>query len=80
MKNEPNVFEVGLKKAWELAKQSAAGYILPERCLKCEYRFACRRCYAMLETDGEPGSGDTYTCRYYKAYTAEMLERGGLTI
>lgn len=82
MKNEPNVFEVGLKKAWELAKQSAAGYILPERCLKCEYRFVCRRCYAMLETDGEPdsGSGDTYTCRYYKAYTAEMLERGGLTI
>lgn len=77
MKNEPNVFEVGLKEAWETASQRAAGYVFPQACRECAYRFVCRRCYAMLETDGEPKkSGDTYTCRYFKSYVDQLLERG----
>lgn len=78
MKNEPNVFEVGLKKAWETASVSAANYVFPEKCASCSYRYVCHRCYAMLETDGKPTpeSGDTYTCRYYKAYVKELLKKG----
>lgn len=77
MENEPNVFSVGLKRAWQIASENAANYVFPEKCASCQYRFICKKCYAMTETEGIPTACgfDTYTCRYYAAYAREFTEK-----
>ena len=78
MNDEPDVNKTGLNAAWDMAKLNASQYRYPDVCNGCDYRFVCRRCFAMLETEGFPDENrDTYTCRYFKAYTDELLKRQG---
>lgn len=74
--NELNVFKTSFNSAWEQAVKSADEVKNFDACSNCEYRFVCKRCYAMLATENvtDQNIGDSYTCAYYKAYTELLMK------
>ena len=73
--NELNVFKDGFIPAWEQAVKAADKVRNPDACLSCNYRFICRRCYAMLASENvlNENIDGSYTCLYYKRYTEELV-------
>lgn len=79
-----NVFQIGLDRAWEAAKQEAAAIRLPGKCVECSLNDRCKACAAMVYT--ESGCYDQipdYRCRMAYAYpeacrqvVREILTRG----
>ena len=75
-KNEKNVFSLGFKEAWDQAAADASSVRNYALCSACEYRFICKRCFAMLNTENinENNLENSYTCSYYKCYTSELVK------
>lgn len=73
--NELNVFKDDFSTAWNCAVASADEVKEFTACSCCEYRFVCKRCFAMLATENvnENNIHNSYTCQYYKAYTEKLL-------
>lgn len=69
LRGAPNVFEVGMEKAWALAREFVKNIRLPAKCAKCEAKEACRTCAAMVYTEtGDFASVPQYRCAMAKAY------------
>lgn len=74
----PDAFGVGFEEAWKIAVKTAEQSESYGICEKCRYRYACRKCYAMLQCEGigQENVWESYACRYHRAY-AEELKRIG---
>lgn len=65
----PNVFELGMDKAWEYARAYAQSIRLPAKCATCTAKDVCKSCAAMVYTEsGDFGTVPQYRCDMTKAY------------
>lgn len=76
--NAPNVFEMPFEQAWQYAVREAAAVKNSVACTICKYRFFCKKCYAMLQSEGvKPEDVEqSYACKYNKAYADEIIKAG----
>lgn len=78
----PSVFEGGFKDAWNFtinAAEKVQGYTA---CTSCRYRFVCRVCHAMTQSDGvtEDNITESYPCLYHRAYADSVIKKYAETI
>jgi MoaA/NifB/PqqE/SkfB family radical SAM enzyme len=73
---DANVLEKSIKECWNIVVADAESKKPVEACTLCEYRFACKSCYAMKkrENETEEQIENSYSCRYNKAYIEEMMK------
>lgn len=74
----PDVFAVGVEKAWHQAVAAADAVRLPAACRACALADQCKACAAMVLTEsGDYRTVPEYRCRMAHAYGAESrrLER-----
>lgn len=74
--NEVNVFKNSFDSAWKEAVRASDSVKNFDACRSCEYRFVCKRCFAMLATENvnDENIESSYTCSYYRAYTEKLME------
>lgn len=79
-----NLSEKSIEECWKIVVKDAASKKPVDDCVLCDYRFACKRCYAMSERENDTAENitDSYSCRYNKAYIEELLKlaNGGIEL